>query len=178
MTAETVRIRSRRATDVPACADLMLRTHRADGYPRYWPHHPRRFLAARQEIGGWVAERGKTLLGHVALHDAVGDPALPAAQRATNLPPSRLAVIARLLVAPEVRGCGLGRRLLAVVLDAADARNRRCVLDVTRDNAPANNLYASAGWTRLERLDLPVRGGPVLDLWVYLGPPPAQPPPS
>lgn len=68
---ETVRIRPRRPADVAGCVDLLRLAHRADGYPRYWPHDARRFLAARQEIGGWVAERGETLLGHVALHSVM-----------------------------------------------------------------------------------------------------------
>jgi ribosomal protein S18 acetylase RimI-like enzyme len=50
-------------------------------------------------------------------------------------------------VLPEARRGGVGRCLLAHVLDAARAANgRRVLLEVARGNAPALALYSSAGF--------------------------------
>ncbi|CAA9288832.1 MAG: hypothetical protein AVDCRST_MAG48-359, partial [uncultured Friedmanniella sp.] len=106
-------IRPRTDADVAACVALMRRTHEADGYPRYWRADPEGFLRGAAERAAWVAEDADgALLGHVALHEADGDPTLPAAQRATSLPAARLAVLARLLVAAGARRRGVGRALL------------------------------------------------------------------
>ena len=45
------------------------------------------------------------------------------------------------------------------------------VLDVVKDADAAIRLYERLGWTRLEDVQLSVRDGQVLDLWVYLSPP-------
>ena len=50
-------------------------------------------------------------------------------------------------VAPQGRRLGVGRALLAAVVDWARAQRLRClVLDVTCGNTPARNLYAGAGF--------------------------------
>jgi ribosomal-protein-alanine N-acetyltransferase len=59
-------------------------------------------------------------------------------------------------VAPEFRGRGTGRRLLAAFLDA---EHGEAVLEVRASNAPAIALYRSAGFVvagcRLDYYDLP-----------------------
>lgn len=50
-------------------------------------------------------------------------------------------------VRPERQGNGLGRILLADLLDASD--DRRILLDVRTDNVPAISLYESSGFTRI-----------------------------
>lgn len=148
----------------------MRRTHELDGYPRYAQQHPARFLAPRHETAAWVAEWDGALVGHVALHDAAVDPTWPAAHRATGLPAERLAVVARLLVSPDLRRGGVGRALLGHATRAAHAAGRRPVLDVQRDSPAAIGLYERAGWQLLEPLVLPVEGREPIQLWVYLGP--------
>ena len=164
-------IRARSDADVPAAVALMRRTHEQDGYPRYWRARPERFLVARHETAAWVAEHEGLLVGHVALHDAAGDPTLDAAQRRTGLPAERLAVVARLLVSPDARRLGVGRALLDAATEHAHAQGRRPVLDVIQVDRGPVSLYERAGWERLEPLTLPVEDHPPLLLWVYLGPP-------
>ncbi|GAA1852508.1 GNAT family N-acetyltransferase [Microlunatus capsulatus] len=167
-------IRPRTEADVVACVALMRRTHEADGYPRYWRDDPAAFLRGAAEEAAWVAEDDDgTVLGHVGLHAAAGDPTLPAARRATGLPPDRLAVVARLLVSPGARRRGVGRALLARVTAQAHADGRRPALVVLPEDAGPVGLYEAAGWRRLEPLTLAVEGHPDLHLQVYLGPPPA-----
>lgn len=156
----------------------MRQTHEVDGYPRYWPHRPERFLTPEQETDAWVAQLDGTVVGHVALHDARDHPTLPAAQRATGLPADRLAVVARLMVSPAVQGRGVGRDLLAAAVDQAQRSRRRPVLDVVQESVAAIAFYEKAGWIRLEPLTLELDGSlpeepmgyPPLQMWVYLAP--------
>lgn len=163
-------IRSRVGADIEACVALMHQTHLADGYPRYWRADPAGFLAAAEETSAWVAELDGAIVGHVALHDARGHPALAAGQRRTGLPADRLTVLARLLVSTEHRRSGIARQLLSTAIRHAHATGRRPLLDVVRDDAGPVGLYESMGWDRLEPLTLDLGPGRELDLWVYLGP--------
>jgi GNAT superfamily N-acetyltransferase len=174
-----VLIRTKVASDDDACVAVMARTHAVDGYPRYWPSKPDRFLRANGETDAWVAVEGDRpdgrVLGQVALHRAEGEPVLALAQEVTGLPADRLAVLARLLVDPGVRGRGVGRALVRTATARARATGRRAVLDVLQSTTGPARLYESEGWTRLgpTSLDLSAVGFgdvPPLQLWVYLAP--------
>jgi GNAT superfamily N-acetyltransferase len=179
-----VLIRARTDADVDACVEVMRRTHEVDGYPRYWPAKPDRFLQAKQETDAFVAVtreggppgEGERVVGQVALHDAAGEPVEALACAATGLDPGGLAVLARLLVDPDVRGRGVGRALVRQAVARAHETGRRPVLDVLRETPGPIALYESEGWERLgpTTLDLAALGYgdvPPLRLWVYLGPP-------
>lgn len=184
-------IRTKVAADDEACVAVMARTHVVDGYPRYWPAQPARFLHAKGETDAWVAllddgpdgSAGSAngdgaagrVVGQVALHRAEGEPVLALAQQATGLPADRVAVLARLLVHPEARGRGVGRALVRTATARAHATGRRPVLDVLQGTPGPVALYESEGWTRLGPTTLDLRpfgygDVPPLQLWVYLGP--------
>ena len=165
-------VRPMAAADAEDLLRLALEVHRRDGYPRYLPDDLAGFISSSHQDEAWVAESGGRIVGHVALHRAAVSPMLPAAQRATGLSPDRLAMLARLLVAPTVRRQGIARQLIAVAVRHAQALGRRVVLDVVKEADAAIRLYESLGWTRLESLQLPIHDGQVLDLWVYLSPAP------
>lgn len=165
-----VRIRLRRAEDAAACAHLMRLTHQVDGYPRYLPDDLPSFLMDASELAAWVAEAGDDIVGHVALHGGAGDPAAVVATPATGLAAHRLAVVARLMVHPDARRTGLGRKLLAAASEFARRHQLRPVLDVQQAAEPALSLYESLGWKRAGPLTLPVAGHDPLQLWVYVSP--------
>ena len=82
------------------------------------------------------------------------------------MPEERLALVARLFVAPEVRGFGLGRMLWRhAVAQAAERgrravaqaaeRGRRAVLDAGQTLLSAVALYDAEGWERIGELHLP-----------------------
>ena len=168
-------VRPKTAADAEELLTLALEVHRRDGYPRYLPDDLAGFITHSSQDVGWVAELDGRIVGHVALHRAAVSPMLPVAQRATGLGPDRLAMLARLLVAPTVRRQGIAQQLIAVAVHHAHALGRRVVLDVVKEAEAAIKLYEALGWTRLESLRLPLRDEQVLDLWVYLSPtPPAQ----
>ncbi len=58
----------------------------------------------------------------------------------------------RVVVAPERRGQGIGRKLLiASILMAQAAGAVRILLEVEEDNAPARSVYARLGFTPIDR---------------------------
>jgi GNAT superfamily N-acetyltransferase len=155
-----VLIRTKLPSDDDACVAVMERTHAVDGYPRYWPAKPDRFLRANGETDAWVAELDGRVVGQVALHRAEGE---------------REDGLARLLVHPDVRGRGVGRALVRTATARAHATGRRPVLDVLQSTTGPARLYESEGWTRLGPTSLDLSGYgdvPPLQLWVYLAPEP------
>lgn len=60
---------------------------------------------------------------------------------------SRLARIYSVIVDPQSRGLGLGRRLVEKAIELARTRgSKRLALEVRADNAPARALYARLGF--------------------------------
>ena len=101
---------------------------------------------ARLGRGAQGAEGGEGAL--VGMTGAILDESDPAGQTAA---------VVGVFVAPEARGRGVGRRLLASILDAlrATGRVRRVHLDVTATQEAALRLYRGAGFRetgRIERL--------------------------
>ncbi|MBO3741212.1 GNAT family N-acetyltransferase [Actinoplanes flavus] len=171
MRSETTVIREKTAADDAACAALLRRVHARDGYPLFLPPEDvAGFLRPESERIAWVAEHDGGIVGHVALHCPPEDPTLSAASTATGLPPDRLALLARLFTAPEVRRAGLGRALLRHATGHAPLLGRRAVLDVGMSLPKAVALYESEGWSRAGELHIPLDEGPMLDLWVYVSP--------
>jgi GNAT superfamily N-acetyltransferase len=171
---QTPDIRPKAGSDVAACLQLLLRVHRTDGYPIFLtPDQVPDFFASGDEAAAWVAELDGRVVGHVALHCSTDDPTLQVARDATGLPLERLALLARLFVAPEQRRHGLGRQLLRHAAAQAPAvLGRRAVLDVGQTLLSAVALYEAEGWTRVGELHLPLHVDPAktLDLWVYVSP--------
>jgi DNA-binding MarR family transcriptional regulator/N-acetylglutamate synthase-like GNAT family acetyltransferase len=66
-------------------------------------------------------------------------------------PQTQIAEIKRMWTAPQVRGAGLGRRLLDRLADEASARGmRRLRLETNRTLAEARRLYEAAGFVEVE----------------------------
>ena len=64
----------------------------------------------------------------------------------------RRAHLARVIVAPAVRGCGHGERLIRSLIDEACRQShQRISLNVDRSNVPAIALYSKLGFLEAER---------------------------
>jgi len=96
------------------------------------------------------------------------------AASASGLDGDRIAVVARLFVAPTARGQGIGRALLERATNEAEHLGRRAVLDVVEDHVAAIALYEDCGWTFLGRVNWSLPGGLPLRELVYLSPEPAS----
>lgn len=166
-------IRERRPGDRESLERLGAAVHRNDGYPRYVPKTFGDFLVSADALGAWVATTDTGIVGHVALHPSSAPEVMAAACAATGLADHDLAVVARLLVAPDVRRAGVGRALLDTATTAAAAEGRRAVLDVVTDHRSAIRLYEDAGWTRADTVTWILPNGSPLTEFVYLAPDPA-----
>lgn len=154
-------VRERRPTDLPACVAMLARVHAADRYPVRWQDDPAGWLTPKGLRRGWVAERDGRLLGHVAVCRPVGDLCATFWARRAGRSVTEAAVISRLFVAPEARGTGVGRRLLAHAVDQARADGWHPVLDVMALNESAVRMYDALGWRRLGTVELLLYGEPM-----------------
>jgi GNAT superfamily N-acetyltransferase len=165
-----VNVRPRTAGDLGACERLAREVHRADGYPPRRAGDLHGFVAAAGALGAWVAESHGDVVGHVALQPRSSPAVMALAGGATGLPAERLAVVARLLVAPAHRGVGIGGALLACATAASVGHDRRPILDVAVHFDAAIRLYERAGWTCAGRVTVTFAGEEPLDELVYVGP--------
>lgn len=98
---------------------------------------------------GAVPQPEAPLLGACVV-DGAQDAGYRTAAWPTPAPDHEVAVLHLLAVAPEGRGRGVARRLVAAAARAARARGARVLrLDVFDNNAPAIALYRSCGFTDL-----------------------------
>ena len=128
-------LRARRESDLEACVNALRLVHEADGYPMIWPRDPARWLCPAAMVRGWVAvTRTDAPVGHVLI--------------LSTQHPDTLEV-ARLFVAPEGRGRGLGAALLGRAREWAGEQGRRLELEVVADErSHAITLYEREGWRR------------------------------
>jgi GNAT superfamily N-acetyltransferase len=95
----------------------------------------------RDDWRGWVGvDDGGGLVGNAWLQTV---PRVPAPGRRD---PSHMGYLTNMYVAPELRGTGLGRRLLDAVLDHCRAEGYELVLTFPAERAYA--FYERAGFTR------------------------------
>ena len=163
-------IRERRADDLDELVAVATRVREVDSYPMFLPDGDFvRFLTRPTPVDAWVAVEGDELVGHVALHDTTSKPVMRlVAERRSAQPP---VYVARLLVDPDWRGHGLGRRLLEHARGAAVDAGHTPFLDVV--DAPATaaaiGLYRSDGWVEIGRVTYELLGGDIDEL-VFQGP--------
>ncbi|HEX8918169.1 MAG TPA: GNAT family N-acetyltransferase [Chloroflexota bacterium] len=142
-------IRIRRNGDLDACVDLLAEVHASDHYPLHWPADPHGWLTPDILLTAWVAEKEGSVVGHVALCSAAGDPAAPLWSAASGLPPEHIATVARLFVAPWARGQGLGAALLTRACAVARSHELLPAIEVLDRDGRAIALYERVGWQRV-----------------------------
>ena len=169
--AVTLRVRTRVDDDLDACESLARATHVHDGYPAYVRNDDfRTFVARPGALGAWVAEVDGALAGHVALHAQTTEPAMQLVTSRLGISPAQFGVIARLIVAPDLRRRGVGGALLRTATDEARTRDLVPILDVVTRHDAAIALYHSAGWLRVGSVTLLLPDGSKLEEHVYRAP--------
>lgn len=143
-----MRLREARWPDLSAMAELEARSFPVDAWTpaTFWAEH-----AARPRRSYVVALDGAGVLRGYAGLDLAGD----------------VADVMTLAVDPQVRGTGLGARLLEELHTRAAAAGASAVmLEVRGDNAPALALYTSRGYREVRTRHgyyRAVAGGPAVD---------------
>ena len=163
-------IRDRAPEDAPALESIARQTHQLDRYPVYPPDDLQSFIVDPGALGAWVAADDGEVLGHVALHPRSSPEVMDAVASATGLVGERVAVIARLLVAPAARRRGTGRALLERGASEAARLGRRAVLDVVDQHTAAIALYEDCGWTRVGSVEWMLPGDLPLREFLYVSP--------
>lgn len=100
----------------------------------YWEH----VVAPGVQL--WVAESGEKVVGTVQLHLVLK----------TN--GSHRAEIAKLMVSPAARRCGIARLLMQTAEEKARNENRTLLVLDTRAGDPSNVLYQSMGYVEAGRI--------------------------
>ncbi len=159
MSVGDVRIRARESADLPGLATALLAQQSETRYPFRdpLPVAVEDFLHAREAAKAWTAELTGQPVGHVCRTGPVSG--FPAADvlngvcaQAHGCDPSELAWVSTLFVAAEVRGLGIGRRLMQVVVNDA-LRSGVCpCLEVLPTHPAAVSLYLATGWRVAHRM--------------------------
>ncbi|MDH2393139.1 GNAT family N-acetyltransferase [Streptomyces sp. HNM0663] len=143
-------IRPRRESDIPRAALALVQTHHRDGYPVEGVNAPEQWLTSPPALNAWVADLNGEIVGHVAInHPTEGDAAVSLWKHSGEDDKAQAAVLARLFVAPQARGIGLGKLLVDAATEYAETKRLRLVLDVMTKDKAAIRLYERLGWSRL-----------------------------
>ena len=111
---------------------MLARVRAHDGYPTYWPGGPAVWLTPANMRQAWVAAVDGSIIGHAMVRERDG-----------------VISVNRLFVAPEGRGLGAAKALLAKAKQWAKEQGAdRLVLDVAHTATAAIALYEREGWRR------------------------------
>ena len=172
MNASPIEIRARREADLPQLEELAAAVRVTDDYPADDPD----YYLSPHVLTAWVAvDDSGALVGHAALHGTGAVETMTMAAEATGCSVEKLAAVSRMLVRSDARRRGVGRRLLAAVVDDAYARGLWPVLDTGAVFDAAIAMYESFGFTRVGPVSFPYRHGDQILMTtsvVYVGPPP------
>ncbi|MGN6246044.1 MAG: GNAT family N-acetyltransferase [Motilibacteraceae bacterium] len=163
-------IRAREPEDLPALAAALLAQQPETRYPfrNPLPIPAERFLHAEDAAAAWTAEVDGQPAGHVCrVGPAHGFPEaevlIEKCAQAHGCEPAQLAWVSSLFLAREARGLGLGRRLLATVVEDIRANGLQPCLEVLPVHAAAFSLYRAGGWTTVHRFRPAWLGGAPAD---------------
>lgn len=159
MTPADVRVRIRRAADVPVLAAALMAQQPGTRYPFRdpLPLPVSEFMHAEDAEQAWTAELDGVPVGHVCrTGPAHGFPAADllneVCARAHRCEPRDLTWVSALFVASEARGRGIGSQLMDAVVTDARRHGLRPCLEVLPNHPAARTLYLATGWRTVHRL--------------------------
>jgi len=152
MTGELV-VRPREAADLPALVEVLAAQRDESRYPLRWPlpFPVEDFVVRPDDLAGWTAVLDGRPVGHVSAQRAADELVLPLWEQGHGRPAGRLGVLGTLFVDPGVRGRGLGRLLHDTAVGWLREQDLGPCLDVVPIHAPAQAMYAAAGWREVGR---------------------------
>lgn len=144
---KTTEVRPTVPSDLDSLGAALLEVHALDGYPVEGADSPKDWVAVANPLGQWTALLNQEPVGHAALMSVSAKDVAPRLlMDRDDIPLDRMAVLARVFVAPAARGNRLARQLVSAAHVAANTMSRRLVLDVMRKDQSAIALYSSLGW--------------------------------
>ena len=146
-------VRPREAGDLPALVEVLGAQRGASRYPLRWPlpFPAEEFIARPDDLAAWTALLDGRPVGHASAQRATDEMVLPLWERGHGRPADRLGVLGTLFVDPGVRGRGLGRLLHDAAVAWLREHDLGPCLDVVPIHAPAQAMYAAAGWREVGR---------------------------
>ena len=165
-------IRPRTEADLPGAAAALVAVHAVDGYPVEGVDTPLEWLSPVGVLKAWVAEKEGEIVGHAMLSRPQGEDAVEMWLKQSGDTADHVAVGARLFIAPEARGEGLGERLLRTAFDYGRAHGLRVVLDVMTKDKAAIRLYERIGMQRIGTARHAYGEGQEIDAVCYVSPAP------
>jgi GNAT superfamily N-acetyltransferase len=138
-------IRIRTTDDLPACVETLTRVYDTDRYPVQGVEGAQDFLGDPHIDPAWVAVKGGSVVGHIAIGKATGDDPSVALWWEKH-PGAPIAVLERLFVDPDHRGVGLAARLIETAVSWSRGAGLRLVLFALVKDVGAARLYARLGW--------------------------------
>jgi len=150
---DPISVRPREATDLPALVEVLTAQQPASRYPLRWPlpFPVEDFVVREVDLAAWTALLDGRPVGHVSAQHATDEVVLPLWERGHGRSADRLGVVGTLFVDPGVRRRGLGRRLHDTAVDWLREHDLGPCLDVVPIHAPAQEMYAAAGWREVGR---------------------------
>ncbi len=162
-------IRPRVDTDLDVVVALATVVQELDGYPVWLPGGDvLEFMVNPPSQAAWVAEIDGRIVGHIALNRATTPESMQVAAQATGRSVEEMGVIARLLVAPEVRRQGIGGALVDVCVAAAVEQGLQPMLDVGLRHGSGVAMYDATGWDRVGKVDAVLPNGEIFEEYVYV----------
>lgn len=146
-------VRPREQGDLPALAEVLGAQRDDSRYPLRWPlpFPVEEFIVRADDLAAWTALLDGRPVGHVSAQRAGDDLVLPLWEQGHDRPGDRLGVVGTLFVDPSVRGRGLGRLLHDTAVTWLREHDLGPCLDVVPIHAPAQAMYAAAGWVEVGR---------------------------
>jgi GNAT superfamily N-acetyltransferase len=146
-------VRPREAADLPALVEVLAAQRDASHYPLRWPlpFPVEDFVVRPDDLLGWTALLDGRPVGHASAQRPTDELVLPLWEQGHGRPAERLGVLGTLFVDPAVRGRGLGRLLHDTAVGWMRDRDLGPCLDVVPIHAPAQAMYAAAGWREVGR---------------------------
>lgn len=149
-----IEIRPTIPTDLDALADVLVQVHELDGYPVEGVDEPRAWVELPEALGQWTALLDGQPVGHAALlRPAASDSAPGLLARQEHVPPTQIAVLGRLFVAPGARGRAIAHELMEAAEVKAGEAGLSLVLDVMLKDETAIGLYKRRGWRILGQFE-------------------------
>ena len=153
-----VRIRPRRAEDLPALAEALWAQQPSSRYPlrNPLPFPAEQFLHAHDAVAAWTAELDGRPVGHVCWTapphgDAAAELASRRCAETHDCTTTDLAWVSSLFVGLDARRYGVGRLLLQAVVDDVRRAGRHACLEVLPVHPAAMALYESVGFREVAR---------------------------